>query len=70
VVIARRPKPPPAIIVFSSTFSGATPSTLAIAPWSMVWNCEPTHTLAPLILPPSFCTSIVQLSGSIGACAR
>jgi hypothetical protein len=37
----------------------------AMAPWSTVWNCEPAHTVQL-----SAFRSTVQLSGSIGACAR
>ena len=36
--LARRPKPPPAIIVFSFTCSGLSPSTFAAAAWSTPWN--------------------------------
>src|SRR5437763_6093395 len=62
---ARRPKPPPAIIVFSVTCSGFRPAVVAAAAWSPVWNCEPTHSVQWSSLK-----STVQLIGSIGAWAR
>jgi len=47
------------------TLSGAMPRIFAVAIWSPVWNCVPVQISQ---LPPSILT--VQLSGSIGACAR
>ena len=63
--VARRPNPPPRNCVWMETFSGGTPAILAADIWSMVWNCVPVQISQR---PPSSFT--VQLSGSIGACAR
>ncbi|MCY1528387.1 hypothetical protein D9M68_634890 [compost metagenome] len=57
-------------MVLSTTLSGGRASVRAIAAWSTVWNCDPTHTLTACSLPAETSGCSVQLSGSIGACAR
>ena len=63
---ARRPKPPPASIVWSFTFSGSRPEHLAAA---ALVHASGTA-CRPRSRAPSPCISTVQLSGSIGAWAR
>src|SRR6267142_697329 len=62
---ARLPNPPPRKAVWMVTCSGGTPAIFAAMVWSLVWNCVPVQISQRF--PSSF---TVQLSGSIGACAR
>ena len=51
--------------MFSVTFSGGSPTVLATAYWSPVWNCSPFQTSQR-----SASSLTTQSSGSIAACAR
>ena len=51
--------------MWTTTFSGGKPVTLAAVAWTRLSTCEPVHTSQP-----SFRTWTVQFTGSMVACAR
>ena len=63
--VARRPKLPPAKVVWMRTLVGSMRSTRATASLSAVGSWEPVQTSQP-----SGPTRITASSGSMGACAR